>query len=313
MPDIQLKLQTVSGLVTVNGSPANRVTVVLLRSDGTTFARTVTATTGRYTFTNVPAGNYTVRAARLALTQDEDIRVVRGANTAAQTINFAIAGPTPTPAPTPTPTPAAGTQFVVGQTYQISVPFADSTAPTATTTPAKAFTVPPTSNGVTNYHLFRFNPLTQGYEELTNNSTIRRGEGYFLQPVNSSVSIRQPTEDATRKPMTATQFTVTLRLSPSLASTDPHNGFNLIGSPFNPNLFVGADWLNSQVILPNGRTFNTVNEAVAAGVMSANLFTFDPTTGNYQVASGNLTNYTGYYVRTFMDGVRVVLKANAGG
>ena len=210
---------------------------------------------------------------------------------------------------------AGGEEFTGNSTYLISVPYMDGTAVTSTTTPAKAFSVPPTdpATGQVNYRLQRYDPVTLKYVTLGNNSTIRRGEGYTLTPVNRGVHILRPSEDASRKGLdpNVQEFQITLRNQPSLASDDAANGYNLIGDPFDPALFSAAEWLNSRVTANiGGQTFTgTVAEAADRNILDRRLFTFNSSTNTFSPVTGNLLPFRGYFARTFVDGVQVNLKA----
>ena len=212
-------------------------------------------------------------------------------------------------------TGANGDEFTGNATFLISVPYADGSGLTNTTTPAKAFSVPPTdpTSGQVNYRLQRYNPITLMYEDLSNTSILRRGEGYALTPVNRGVHIRRPSEDASRKglPVTVQEFQITLRNQPSLAPDDASNGYNLIGDPFDPAFFSSADWLNARVTANiGGQTFTgTVAQAADRGIVDRRLFTLNSSTNTYSAVTGNLLPFRGYFVRTFVDGVQVNLKA----
>ncbi|HVF10145.1 MAG TPA: hypothetical protein VNA16_05045, partial [Abditibacteriaceae bacterium] len=202
--------------------------------------------------------------------------------------------------------------------YRISIPFTKSSAPDATTTPLLAFTVPPyQADGITeNYILERFNAATQEYVRLNNNSTLRRGEGYRLKPINSGTSIKRPAEDpANVVPTAVTSFTITLRrdTSQDVPNTDPNNGFNLIGFPFNPSLYSSVQWSNNtevtvSFVAPDGRTANSVDEAVSKGLLvgPGNLLRYDPFSNTYVPASA-LEPYQGYFVQTVVDGLKMTL------
>jgi hypothetical protein len=205
--------------------------------------------------------------------------------------------------------------FQTGQTYLISLPYMDSAAPGATTTPDRAFSVE-MFDPVTNeqrYQLIRYNAITGVYEPLLPDSLLKRGEGYFLKALTTNLRILRPADDPTRIPMDPTidRFTVTLRRNPSANADDPNNGFNLIGDPFNPESpasFIAADWTNATVEY-NGVTYATVTEAAAAGIVDARLFTFNSATGQYEPVDTNIEVFKGYFVRTIFDGVKVTLKA----
>lgn len=208
-----------------------------------------------------------------------------------------------------------GGTFVGNATYLISLPYMDSASINATTTPERAFSVPPTDpvTGQVNYRLQRYNPLTFNYADANNTTVLRRGEGYLLTPVRNAVRIKTPQEDPTRFPLPSTiqEFQIVLRKNPSVAADDARNGYNLIGNPFDPAVFSGADWLNSRVTANiGGQTFTgTVAEAANRQILDSRLFTFDEETGSFTVVTGNLLPFRGYFVRTFVDGVQVNLKA----
>jgi hypothetical protein len=212
-------------------------------------------------------------------------------------------------------TGANGNEFTGNVTYLISLPYMDGASVNATTTAAKAFTVPPTdpATGRVNYRLQRYNPQTLTYENLGNGSVLRRGEGYALTPIATGVSIKRPSDDPTRIPLDSSikEFQITLRNQPSLAPDDPSNGYNLIGDPFNPAIYSAAEWLNARVTANiGGQTFTgTVSEAADRGIVDRRLFTYDSSTGSYTPVTGNLLPFRGYFVRTFVDGVQVNLRA----
>jgi hypothetical protein len=224
--------------------------------------------------------------------------------------------PDSTPGPTPTPgaTPVSGGQFGQGGTYQLSVPYMDSTATTSTTTPSKAFTVPPLgSGGVQNYRLTRWDPLTLSYVVLDNASTLKRGEGYFLRADNSSTSIKKPTQDSTRKPLDPTVNTFTILLRRNTSSTSSNNGFNLIGFPFNPAYYRTIDWTKSEFITPDGVRY-TYAEALSRAYISRVLLTLKsptipaPPESPYAETTSMLP-FTGYFAQTYVDNLKVILHA----
>jgi hypothetical protein len=304
---LDLRLQTLTGTVTLDGRPASGVTVALTNGEIAIRPSVRTNASGGYTFTDVPAGVFTLTASIVRNGQTAirrvAVRVTRGRNLLVPVIALVT--------PQPGPPPSEEEEFQPGSSYQISIPYAESSAPTSTTTVARAFTVPPVAaDGTVNYKLFRFNAVTRLYEQLSAGSPIRRGEGYFLQPQARGVSIRRPDTDATRIPTNATEFEVILRRSPSATgTTERNNGFNLIGFPFNPARFSVSEWQNARVITPDGRRFETLSAAVAAGIVSDTLFTLNESTQEYVAIQDDLQPFRGYYARTFVDGVRVILKA----
>jgi hypothetical protein len=212
-------------------------------------------------------------------------------------------------------TPVPTDDFLVGSVYMISIPWMDTSALTATTTPVNAFTLPPTDpvTREANYRLSRFDPLTQKYVALGNNSILQRGEGYFLRPLAKPVSFRRPGATPARVPLptTVNRFTVTLRRSSSLAATDPNNGFNLIGFPFNPATYKSVNWTVSSVYVPStGARYSSVTAAAAAGVMSSTIFTLTDTSGTTYTTGSKLVPLKGYFAKTFVDNVQVTMVAS---
>lgn len=215
--------------------------------------------------------------------------------------------------------------FVVGQTYLFSLPYADTAAAGATTTPDKAFNVamfdPVT--GEQRYLLSRYNPLTSSYELLDANTTLVRGEGYFIRPLTANVRILRSVDDESRIPLdiNITTWVYTLRRNPSASPTDPTNGFNLIGDPFNPDGqitngqqvrsgFIAADWQNA-VFSDGTNTYVGVAAAAAAGLVDSRLFDYNGATGEFVPVTGNIEVFKGYFVRTFKDNVKVTVSAIA--
>ncbi|HVF09302.1 MAG TPA: hypothetical protein VNA16_00775, partial [Abditibacteriaceae bacterium] len=225
--------------------------------------------------------------------------------------------PTPDPGGTPGPTPVAGGQFAQGGTYQISVPYMQSSALTSLTTPSRAFTVPPVSNtGVQNYRLTRWDPLTLSYIVLDNSSLLKRGEGYFLRADNSGTSLKTPAQDPAQVvPLPASVNTFTITLKRNTSSTSTNNGFNLIGFPFNPAFYTTVDWTRSEFVIPGDPTRYTYAQAVSRGFVSRVLLTLKgsaiplPPESPYNETTTMLP-FTGYFAQTFVDGLQVILKAS---
>ena len=212
-------------------------------------------------------------------------------------------------------TPGTNDDYLVGSVYMISIPYADNAGIFSTTSPERAFTLPPVDplTGAVNYRLAKFDATKQQYVNLSNGAVLQRGEGYFLRPVSQSVSLRRPPTDPTRVPLPAVvdRFTITLRRSASLQPTDPNNGYNLIGFPFNPSVYRSSEWTVASVFVPaTGARYDSLTAAAAAGVVSSTLFTLGDNTGsNYQTTS-RLTPFKGYFAKTYIDNVQVTLVAN---
>ncbi len=304
---LKLALQSVSGLVTLDGRPAKGVSVTLMRGTTLVSPAVTTLANGAFSFGGVAPGTYVLTATVTVAGRTVSLRRAVVVRAGRDTV-------VPTLALTTPPPDSAGEEFQPGSSYQISVPYTDSTSPYSTTTVSRAFSVPPTGlGGEENYRLFRFNALSREYEPLGGNSLIRRGEGYFLQPQARGVSIKRPATDRSRRPTGVTEFEITLRVNPSSPQGQANNGFNLIGFPFDPARFTTSSWKNATVIAPDGRRFSRLSDAVGAGLVSDTLFTLDTTNDTYTPLTDNLMPFKGYYARTFVDGVRVILHAgNAG-
>ena len=202
--------------------------------------------------------------------------------------------------------------FLIGQTYLFSLPYANNSTAGATVRPDEAFNVA-MFDPVTNdqrYLLSRFNPLTSSYETLDQNSLLRRGEGYLIKPLSSNVRILRPTEDDSRIPLAANirTWVYTLRRNGSASANDPNNGFNLIGDPFNPDFYLAADWQNA-TFSDGVNTYQGVDAAAAAGLVDSRLFTLNSATGAFEPVAGNIQVFKGYFVRTFKDNVTVTANA----
>jgi hypothetical protein len=197
----------------------------------------------------------------------------------------------------------------------ISIPYMDSAMIASTTTPERAFTLPPIDpiSGAVNYRLSKFDATKQQYVALSTGAILQRGEGYFLRPVTRGVSLRRPPDSPSRValPATVDTFTITLRRSASLAPNDPNNGFNLIGFPFNPAVYRSSDWNVASVFVPaTGARYNSLTAAAAAGVVSSTLFTLSDTSGAGYTNTSTLVPFKGYFAKTYVDNVQVTLVAS---
>lgn len=223
------------------------------------------------------------------------------------------ATPTPTPIPDPLQTPAPGTgsggptNFTPNVTYQISVPYADNSVPTATTTVDKAFSLPKSSGTANNFIISRYDALNNVYVALNGSDTIRRGEGYFIRS-SVPVSLRLPSNDASRIPTNVSSFDIFLFRNS--ANTTTSSGSNLIGFPFNPLIYSRVDWLDCSV-RANGVFYQSVRQAAAAGVINDILLTYNPATGQYE-QTRTMVPFRGYYAQVYTNNVTVTLNAKQG-
>lgn len=308
-PDLRLLLETVSGTVKQGQNFVQNALVQLLKGGVRKGNAVRTDANGSYTITDIPAGAYTVFAQFGTDQGTRDITVTRGVN---QVVPAIVLGSSPNPTPTATQPP----DFAQDTTYLVSIPYADSSTVDAVTTVAKAFTSPArNTDGTDNFLISRYDPVSRVYVALGNGDTIRRGEGYFIKPMIDTLAIKRRDNADNSNVLynqTAhtdiTSFDITLRNDPSRSSNDSTNGFNLIGVPFNPVRFSQAEWFNSRVDAGSRGKFASVRDAAAAGIMSAQLFEFDPETRQYK-AVNTMTKFKGYYVRTFVNGVKVTITA----
>ncbi len=303
----------ISGRVLRAGLAVANATVQLTGNIGN-LQSTTTNASGVYSFRDVQPGTYRITAT-IAISGQQYGGFVTvtvpatSTNITAPNINIVVGGGGNTPGGTPTPTPTTGNAvdtYTAGNTYQITIPFSDSTATSATTTPTKAFTKTLDTNGAPIFTLFRYDALKQSYVQLALNSQIKRGEGLFLRVLSDGTSLREPPTFRDRFVTPVTEFTITLNLDPS--RRDVNNGYNAIGSPFDPR-YGNVDWYRSRVIAPDGRVFNSIREAAGAGLISdaPPVTLSDDGSGQY-VASNFLAPRKGYYVKTFVNNLRVVLR-----
>ena len=197
----------------------------------------------------------------------------------------------------------------------ISIPYMDNAGIFSNTTPERAFTLPPIdpATGAVNYRLSKFDATKQQYVALSTGAILQRGEGYFLRPVTRPVSLRRPPDNPPRValPAVVDTFTITLRRSASLAPTDPNNGFNLIGFPFNPGAYRGSDWTVASVFVPaTGARYNSLTAAAAAGVVSSTIFTLNDASGTTYQTGSRLVPFKGYFAKTYIDNVQVTMVAS---
>lgn len=234
------------------------------------------------------------------------------------------------------------TTFAIGKTYLISLPYQTSTNATrsnvspstlayngvtqsvATIAVGDAFSAPPSDSGGTYYQLSEFNPQTLRYDTLSASSVLKRGVGYRLQtlkrPANTNITLKLPgAAGFVGKALTdsafKSEFIYRLTYLASQPGT-PGNGRNLIGFGFDPAQFGTVEWnpndesnTSVQVVL-NGETYS-LRQAVQRKLISQTLETIDASTGQ-TVSVSSLSKYGGYFVQTFVDGLRLVLHPSRG-
>jgi hypothetical protein len=212
-------------------------------------------------------------------------------------------GGTPEPGPEPVPEPPV---FRMGNTYQISLPYMDAEPPLSGTQVNNAFDVPMVlPDGTVNFQLHEFNPKTQLYVPLNENAILFRGKGYFLRPQASDVRMKVPGDNPPRVATNASTFSITLHRDPSRDPKDPDNGYNLIGFPFDPEQYASIDW-KAIAVSARGQTFDSLDAAVAAGILDPRLTTLE---GTGYISTTQMKPFVGYFARTYVDGTVVTLRA----
>ena len=301
-------------VVDARRAPVNTAFVELRQGDGRLQSGSTNAD-GVFVFKQIAAGNYSVLVTKGNLGGQADVTITRGRRPSVLTIT--LQGDS-----TGDSNPTAFN--VKGKIYLLSIPYQDSNNPTtsnvsertagvspATTKVKNAFTVPPVdpATGRQNYLLQRFNPLTRAYETLDGEANLVRGVGYLLQVINQGTSIKMPAQDSSRVALTDRRFeklfTVTLHLNPS-ARDDRNNGRNLIGFGFNPARFGTVEFKTAKVTHPDGRTAESIDQAVANGWMRDQITTIDSRgTTPRTINAAQLKSFGGYFVQTRVDGLKI--------
>jgi Tol biopolymer transport system component len=214
----------------------------------------------------------------------------------------------------PTTTINVGSVFGPNVTVGFSVPFG----------PVKvrdAFTA--TSVG---YKVYRFDVtgqkgsrnLTTGGSDLIQiglDDVLQRGVGYIIMTGSTSVALNTALPSGTE-----TTFDIPLTRNaafPGGTRASARNGYNLIGSPFNP-LFNSPSFETVTVKAIVGKkigsgsglkTYTSLQAAAAAGVISNRLYTTDAQGNLIAVAMNDrfLRPYRAYYVQVFKDTVTLTL------
>jgi len=214
--------------------------------------------------------------------------------------------------------PIAGIKIPANTTIGFSLPYAS--------TPDAASTIPISSalSSQGSFTVYAFNaPAQKGTSRLLTGGDfvdvtsldLIRGIGYVLVTGNSPVTINTPVNNAALVPYSGNTFSIGLNRN-TANTIASHNGFNLIASPFDPALYGNPSFISAKVTV-GSKTYSSVKEAAARGVMSARLYT--PTTdgnGNLIFAPVPLNDqflrpYRSYFVQIYKDNVTLNLTAPA--
>jgi len=220
--------------------------------------------------------------------------------------------------PSAASTPITGITIPANTTIGFSLPYA-STPDAASTIPVSSALSSPGS-----FNVYAFNAATQkGANRLLNggdfvdvtSGNLQRGVGYVLVTGASPVTINTPVTNAALVPYNGNTFSIPLVRNPA-NTISTHNGFNLIASPFDPALYGNTSFISAKVTV-GSKTYSSVREAAARGVMSARLYTpvagvngnlvFTPVPLNDQF----LRPYRSYFVQIYKDNVTLNLTAPA--
>ncbi len=295
-PNLFIVRYRITGRVLNSAGGAQARAIVELAQGDNTLRSTTAATNGTFSFTNVVAGNYTVRAfasaAAGAAAGSVDVPITISATRVDEVI-IRLTGTVTTPPPAGgggTPTNGNGTDgggsvtksFAPNGTYVFSLPYAiDNTLGTLTADEAFGTTV---ASG--NYKLYLFNAagqvndLSKDLVQITSGSTVlTRGQGYVLVTGANAVAVQTPTQNAALKSYAGTSFSIPLTWNTSFLSntSEPNNrnnGYNLIGFPFNPTTYSSVAYATSQVIY-GSTTYDSIDAAAAAGIIDRQLYTLN--------------------------------------
>lgn len=221
----------------------------------------------------------------------------------------------------PTTTGTAGTVIPANTSFAFTMPFA-TTADAAGTVPVSSAFTP----GSLGYTVYAFNAAGQkgSNKKVTGgdfidptNGVLRRGVGYVVVTGSTPVTLNTSTPLV---PFSGTTFDIPLGRNanfPGGAAASARNGFNLIGSPFDPFKTGNVSFANNVKVSAtvNGKTYKLipVKEAAARGIISNRLYTYD-NVGNLTPVPLNdqfLRPYRGYFVQVFKDNVTMTLTASA--
>jgi len=219
----------------------------------------------------------------------------------------------------------AGTTIKENTSFAFTLPFA--------TTPDAAGTVPVSSAfaaGSTGYTVYAFNVFGQtgarktvpGNEfiPLSSGDLLKRGVGYVVKTGSTPVMLNTSATSAGLVPFNGPTFEIPLGRNanfPGGLAASARNGYNLIGSPFNPSTTSNISFANNVRVTATvgSKTYTSISikEAAARGIISNRLYTHDET-GNLTPVPLNdqfLRAYRGYFVQVFKDNVKLTLTAPA--
>ncbi len=321
-PDLVITRYQISGTV-VSSSGAVQPRAIVEVSVGDNTIRSITSDSGgKFVFSNLLPGSYTVKAfasATAGSATGSQTVLIKTGDLAVPAIKITLNGTSttgPTGGGTGTGTGtgngtgtdgggSVGRTFAANGAYTISLPYAIDNV-LGTLTVNQAFSPALTTTG---YQLYSFNAakqvnnLSKDLVRITDGNTkLVRGQGYYLVTGASAVTLQTPTQNSTLKSFAGTTFNIPLTwnttfLSDTSEPDNRNNGYNLIGFPFNPALYGSVSFTGSKVKYGD-ITYNSIDEATAAGVISRQLYTI---TSGVRTAVPfddlNIRAFNGYFVR----------------
>jgi len=210
-----------------------------------------------------------------------------------------------------------GATIGANMTVGFSMPYATSPDAAGTVTVGDAL------SSASPFTVYAFNAATQtggsrlvtgsNFIPLASTDLLQRGVGYVIVTGASPVTVNTPATNAALVPFAGTTFPILLRKNPA-NTIATRNGFNLIGSPFDPGAYGNTSFALAKVsVTINGvtKTYSSVKEAAARGVISARLFTPDASGNMVPVPLNDqfLRPFRSYFVQVFKDNVTLTLTA----
>ena len=207
-----------------------------------------------------------------------------------------------------------GPTFPANSRNLVSTPFGDFNG---NITVGEAF-------GEGNYTLYRFNSAGQrnlflssgafpgsDWIAMSRSENMVRGYGYLLATGNNEITMQIPAQSTL---FSGDSYEVELTRNPNFEAqtggSNLQNGYNIIGFPFDPNLYGGADFFQVQVEA-DGVFYNSLAEAVGAGKLTYRIFTNDPLGRPRELSAADSTMrpFGGYFVRIATDNVKLIIRA----
>jgi hypothetical protein len=161
---------------------------------------------------------------------------------------------------------------------------------------------------------------TTDYFEVTPTEALERGRGYLLITGGSGISFKGassgglqplPTPAAGVNPTFSFKMWRNTNFYPGYPApnTNQQNGLNMIGFPFDTSKYQRFSF-NDVAVQFGGQTYTTLTAAVAAGLMSPQLYTVDSQGKLVAVSDSNnfITANNAYFVQMYRDNVTLIMQ-----